>query len=264
MKKLILPLLMLVASTPAFSQIVRSTTFTEKEGRKTEWFARLGLSFNNLTGDAMSEFKNIIKEELNESELEPGEEASAGFGTRTNFDLMFGFNKYFGKTDLYWGMELGLGTRGGSYKYTAKSERENWKYECEEKCYVNTYNVKYVPFTIGYKFPMTDKIIVDAHLGIFASFDFAGAYTEDEWEIRNGEKESYKDSTGIGDDAFCDITRFDAGLQLGLGVWFGRFNLNFNWQRGFAPFIDGFPFGDTFDDAYYNSSNAILSLGVSF
>jgi len=259
---------MLVASAPAFSQIVRSTTFTEQQGRKTEWFVRLGLSCNNLTGDAMGVYKDYIKDDMNESELEPGDEESAGFGTRANFDLMFGFNKYFGKTDLYWGMELGLGTRGGSFRGYRKYVYEDYTYEGEDKCYINTYNVKYVPFTIGYKFPVTDKIKIDAHLGIFASFDFAGAYTEDEWSKNDEGKETYKESHSLS-EGYIDIYRFDAGLQLGLGVWFGRFNLNFNWQRGFAPFVDGFPFRDSCYDkndnlVYYNSSNAILSLGVAF
>ena len=61
MKKLILPILMMLATAPAFSQIVRSTTFTDNK-RATEWFVRAGLSANNLTGPDMSE----VKREFNE------------------------------------------------------------------------------------------------------------------------------------------------------------------------------------------------------
>lgn len=278
MKKLILPLLMLMASAPAFSQIVRSTTFTKQQGRSTEWFVRLGLSCNNLTGDAMGLVKDEIEDDwkdFDESELGDGEKAEkARFGTRVNFDLMFGFNKYFGKTDLYWGMELGLGTRGGSYtggEYKWISDYVSS--EGEDKCYVNTYNVKFVPFEIGYKFPVTDKLKIDAHLGVFVSFDYAGAYTEDEWRTTtyndgDATKETFNESWSFGDD-YADMYRFDAGLQLGVGVWFGRFNLNFTWQRGFAPYLGAFPFGDKWYDKndnqkYFNSSNAILSLGVAF
>lgn len=265
MKKLILPLMMLAVSIPSFGQIVRSTTFAQRE-KRIDWYVRLGLSCNNLTGDAVSEVKDAIKEE----KRDPGDnrEFEAGFGTRANFDIEFGFNRFFGRTDLYWGMELGLGTRGGSYHAYQKSPT----YEGEDKCWVNTYGVKYVPFQLGYKFPVNDDIKIDAHLGVWLEYDFAGSYTEDEWAKwstwgNSDNEETYKRSWGYYDDHVNGIG-IDAGLQLGIGVWFKRFNLNFTWQRGFAPMMD-FPFGDHVynkdgDRVYYNSSNAIISLGVSF
>ncbi len=265
MKKIIFALIMLTGFAPAaFSQIVRSTTFTQapKEKGKTEWFVRLGLSCNNLTGSAMSEAKKIFKEEM--KEYDSDEKVSCKFSPRVGYDITTGFNKYFGKTNVYWGMELGLGTRGGAYTY-----KYDWEdYKENQKCYVNSYNVKYTPFTVGYKYPINDNIKIDAHLGIFLSFDFAGTYTEDEWEIYDGEKETWKESCGFTDE-YVDGYRFDAGLQLGIGVWFNKFNLNFTWQRGFAPYIGAFPFGDEIynrsdDHLYYNSSNAIISIAYAF
>lgn len=253
---------MLIGATPAaFSQIVRSTTYNQvpKEKSKTEWFVRLGLSCNNLTGAAMSELKKDIKE------LEKEEEGiNCKVSSRVSYDITAGFNKYFGKSNVYWGMEFGIGSRGGSYTVT----EDDKYYSASEKCYVNSYNIKYTPFTVGYKYPITQDIKIDAHLGVFMSFDFAGTYTEDEWEIYDGEKETYKESCNFTDD-YVEGYRFDAGIQLGIGVWYRKFNLNFTWQRGFAPYIGAFPFGDNIynksgDQVYYNSSNAIISLAYAF
>lgn len=86
MKKIILALILFVGASPAaFSQIVRSTTFTKvpKEKAKTEWFLRLGLSCNNLTGEAKK-----LANEYFEDNLRDG--ASAKFGTRANFEFMVG------------------------------------------------------------------------------------------------------------------------------------------------------------------------------
>lgn len=100
------------------------------------------------------------------------------------------------------------------------------------------------------------------------SFDFAGTYTEDEWEISDGEKETWKESWGFTDE-YVDGYRLDAGLQLGIGVWYKKINLNFTWQRGFMPYIGAFPFGNEIynksdDHVYYNSSNAIISIAYAF
>lgn len=245
MKKFLSILLLMAFIVPmAEAQIVRSTTLGKRESRKTTWYVRAGLSMNNLTGPAMSEAKKEIKE-WNED----GEEC--GFGTRVGYDFEVGFLKYFGKSDLYWGMELGLGTRGG--KYNAKDE------DSEDKTWVDTYNIKYMPFQIGYMFPVNDKIKIDAHAGVYVLVDFAGKCKEKD-KRRDDVREYEYD---LNDD-YLEATRFDAGLQLGAGVWFDRFNINFTWQRGFAPFLGAFPWGDHWGDKSYQSSNAILSLGVAF
>lgn len=260
MKKIVFALIMLMGVAPAaFSQIVRSTTFTKapKEKSKTEWFVRLGLSCNNLTGAASKEVNKEIKDE-------DDDDVKAGFGTRANYDLMFGFNKYFGKTDLYWGMEFGLGTRGGSF--TSKGEYYGESFN--EKCYLNTYNVKYTPFVIGYKYPINDDFKIDAHFGLFLSFDFAGSYTEDGWSKYDGEKETFNESWSVYDEDI-DFIPVDGGIQLGIGVWYRKFNINFTWQRGFAPYMGSFPWGEEVynrndDRLWYNSSNAIISVAYAF
>lgn len=263
MKKFIFALIMLLGCAPAYSQIVRSTTFAKEEKRKTEWFVRLGLSCNNLTGSAMKEAKEAINEDRkNDSE---NYKWSAKFGTRTNYEIMTGFNKYFGKSNVYWGMELGLGSRGGSY--TGKGEYDKNNSWCD-KAYVNSYNVKYTPFVVGYRYPVNNDIKIDAHLGVYLSYDFTGTYTEDEWNIDDGEKETYKESWNFTDE-YVDGFAFDCGLQLGIGVWYRHINLNFTWQRGLAPYVGSFPWGDTWhnksgDQVYFNSSNAVISIAYAF
>lgn len=275
MKKVILTLVIAALVAPAsFSQIVRSTTFTKpevvkvKEKSRIDWYVRLGLSCNNLTGGAVSTVNKQDKDYI--KEFEEGEEGKSGFGTRVGYDIEFGFNKFFGKSNLYWGMEIGLGTRGGSYHWWYKYTDEDYTSESSDKCWVNSYGAKLVPFQIGYRYPVTEKIAIDAHLGIWMGCDFAGTYTEDEsYESTNYEKETFKESWDFFDGDYVRGLIMDAGMQLGIGVWYGRFNLNFTWQRGFAPMMSEFPYGDTvFDknghEQKYNSSNAIISLGIAF
>lgn len=279
MKKFILPLLMLFVSAPAFSQIVRSTTFTKAESpkRSTEWFMRVGLSMNNYTGAGMREAKKNLKDYRKLDHVD-----KADYKARANFDLMFGFNKYFGQSDLYWGMEFGIGTRGGAYHTETHRDVHGYSdtgrfkldgtVDRKSDTYLNTYGIKYVPFTLGYKFPITTDFKVDAHLGLFLEFDFAGSYVSKSKETNapgwyDGELADYDESESMWDLEDADgnklITPFDAGLQLGIGFWYKRLNLNFTWQRGFANYMHA-GYNKDGDELWFQSSNAILSLGIAF
>ena len=256
MKKICALLLAIVTIFPMNSQIVKSRTFGEKKSNPTTWYVRAGLSLNNLTGSAMPVAKDKIKELIQE-DAEDGVKSSAGFGPRAGYDFEIGFRKNFGKSRLYWGMELGLGTRGGSYH---SSYSDNDSFEGKEACYAESFNIKYMPLQIGYLFPLTEKLSVDGHVGIFASYDFSNKSKG--WEEYEGEK----DVEDFTEDAY--FQGFDAGLKLGIGVWYGRFNFDLSWQRGFATYLESFPFGNDWykdgDQKYFQSSNLILSLGVSF
>lgn len=250
MKKILSFAMAAMLSLPMFGQIVRSTTFNP-EKQKTTWYARIGLSANNLTGDALSEFKN---------EADPEDGEKYGFRPTVGYDIDFGFRKNFGKTNLYWGMEVGLGTRGGKFFYD-EEDGDDWE---KESCKINAYTFKFSPFTIGYMYSINDKIRVDGHFGIYASVDMAGSYSE-----HFESSYDYDDGDGNGGswgyNEYCTMNRFDAGIQLGIGVWYGHFNLNFTWQRGFATFTDEFPWGDSIEgDKGYQTSNAIISLGYEF
>ena len=49
-----------------------------------------------------------------------------------------------------------------------------------------------------------------------------------------------------------DYNHFDAGMNIGVGVWYDRFNLDFTYQRGFIKTWE------------CNTSNVLIRLGVAF
>lgn len=76
--------------------------------------------------------------------------------------------------------------------------------------------------------------------GGFVSVDFAGQQKVETYDrqVSSGqvrEKEN-SDKTDIGD--LDEYRRFDAGINLGVGFWYGHFNIDFTWQRGFVNMFD--------------------------
>lgn len=199
MKKILIVVITALVAFSVHAQLRTSRTFTKVKSR-TEKIIRLGASVNNMAGT---------------DDLEPG----ASFG----FDLNFGFNQYFGQSSAYWGMEIGIGTRGFSYE-------DSW----DDKETTTAYDIKWSPFTVGYKIPITEQFRIDPHLGLYTSYDFA--YSG--WELSSP---------------------WDVGLQLGVGVWFDHLGLDFMYQRGF---IDAEPYVSWYDNGY--TSNFLIRLGYSF
>ncbi len=223
MKKLLtLAIAAIAMATTTNAQIVSSrsqlvTTTTEVKPSTTTWLVRAGLNIMNFTGDDAKEYDSKI-----------------------GYDVAFSFQKSLGSVDgLYWGMEFGLGSRG-------------YKYEEDEYYEESTlaHNFRWSPFTIGYKYAITDAFKVEAHLGAFASVDYAG---KGKWEGEDFYGDHISGDSSIGD--WEDWNRFDAGLQLGFGVWYDRYNLDFTWQRGF---IEGYK------DYKMYTSNFMIRLGVAF
>jgi hypothetical protein len=259
MKKLIAILLVaLVGSVCANAKVVRSRTIGEKEKTPTEWIFRLGASINNAAGSGV----NSIKEEQTD-----GENGSASVGSRVGMDFSVAFNKPIGKSGGYWGMELGIGSRGASLSST---ETNTYTYRGDVTTQTNeynghiaTWNGKFSPFTIGYKYGINSDIKLDGHIGAFVSYDFAGSAVSDETFIENGEViSSDNDKFNLGDDDLKDFERFDAGMQIGIGVWYHKFNFDITYQRGFINSCDYY-----YDDGESHSifsSNLILRVGYSF
>lgn len=132
-------------------------------------------------------------------------------------------------------MELGFNSRGGSVGVD------------EEKFKMAGYNVKYSPFTIGYKFPVADGIKIDPHFGVYASYDFATSMKFDDGE------ESYDVKDYMDFD-----NKYDVGIQIGAGIWYQRFNLDLMYVRGF---INAF---DSYGMEGGKTSNFEIRLGVAF
>lgn len=128
-------------------------------------------------------------------------------------------------------MEFGLGSRGWG------DSEDGYKVS------QMAHNVQVSPFTFGYKYNITDAVAIDAHLGAYVSFDYVGKYKEEEDGKEVG-------SASIGD--WEDWKRFDAGMNIGVGLWYSRFNLDFTYQRGFIKTWE------------CNTSNVLIRLGVAF
>ncbi len=243
MKKLFLfiGVCFITLSINAQQHLYQGTVFNITKERKTDWFVRVGMTMNNATGGDLKEVE---------------EEYDASFGTNVGYDISVGFNRKMGSSGIYWGMEYGLGTRG--YKASIKNDED------ETSCKVLNHGVKISPFTLGFKYGFTDKLKVDAHLGAYVSCDFASSATDFNY-----------DSFNYGDyfiEPYFDDVFFDAGIQAGIGIWYGRFNLDLIYQRGFmsdfvnVKYRDDYyyeSYGASYENKFY-SSNFTIRLGVSF
>lgn len=237
MKKILIMAMALVAvASTANAQLVKSRTFAEKKS-STVWFVRAGLSINNAAGAGVGEFKK-------EAESNYG---SVSVGANCGYDVSVGFQKGIGQNGIYWGMELGVGTRGGKYKAEGGGE--------EEKAGILTHNVKYSPFTFGYKYSLTDDIQFDGHIGAYASYDFAGK-AKTKW---TGYDNSEDEETIGNIETFQSL---DAGMQIGVGVWYKKLNFDITYQRGFIQAYEYYVYGS--DDKGVTSSNLMLRVGFAF
>lgn len=151
------------------------------------------------------------------------------------YNATVGYQKPLGSAGGYWGMEFGLGSRG--YKNSGKNG--------DLKSIAH--NVQYSPFTFGWKFAVADNITIDPHAGIYASFDYSSK------EKYDGESWSWGDAA---DDEGIDYHAYDAGMNIGVGVWYDRFNLDLTYQKGFI---------DVFSDTDgIKTSNFMIRLGIAF
>lgn len=251
-----------------FSDILQLPEF---QSGKTIWIVRAGVGQCGVTGS------NTETQELLWSNNGWKGEFKKGMG----YDVTFGFSKSFGNHPLYWGMELGMMTRG--YKTSSSWERSgssaisggydyHGKFQEDE---LLCHTVKLSPFTIGYRYTFLGKMAADVHLGAYASYDIAGKftseYTDHQWSTSkygNTNKKTTTPSEAKIKD-MDHMRRYDAGFNLGAGLWFGKFNIDFTWQRGFIAIYDNgdenvtigktsHKWGDLF------SNNFQLKLGYAF
>lgn len=162
-----------------------------------------------------------------------GDGVSEDWNRKAAYQAVVGFQKPMTSFGLYWGMDFGLGSRG--YKYSDGDDEGKFL----------AHNVQVSPFNIGWKYNVVGDLAVDLHLGAFAACDYVGKMTES----YQGQEESWD----LGD--IVDYQRFDAGLNAGFGVWYGPFNLDFTFQRGFIEAVKN-------AEAYTN--NFMIRLGVAF
>lgn len=243
MKKVLFFLvLVLSVMTMRAGGIGETLVLPEFNSGKAVWIVRVGVGFNGVVGSA-KETQALLWE---------NGKWDGSFKTNPGYVVSFGFNKSFGKHPLYWGMEFDLAMRG----YKTKAEKfydDNdspildgggyRRYTAEGS--LTTYNLQLSPIMIGYKYTFLERMAVDVHVGAYASYDFAGneriydskhlvyhgsTFNRDDFE-ENENKVKIKDMD--------TMRKYDVGMNLGLGYWFGRFNIDFSWQRGFIPIYEG-------------------------
>lgn len=155
---------------------------------------------------------------LNVMTLAGGEET---LDSRIGYDLSMGFQKPMGSAGLFWGMEWGLSSRGYSYSEDGYEDK------------LIAHNMKYVPFDFGYKYAFSNGFKLYAHTNVFMSIDYIGTNEYDEWNGRRSVKV---------EDSIWDIDDYmplDAGMQLGVGLWWKRLNVDLTYQFGFIDMSTG-------------------------
>lgn len=200
----------------ANAQIVTSRTMVKNHN--TMWYVRAGMSINNLAGVP--------------------DETGLSLGSKVGMDVDFGFHRNIGKSGAYWGMELGVGTRGASFDVEDYGD----KFSTD----LSAWNIKYSPFTFGYKYSVTDDLKIDGHLGAFLSYDFS---------------KKFEDADGDDMLDYIDYQDLDAGIQVGIGAWYKKFNIDLTYQRGFVNAAEIYD-GDK--DKGITSSNFEIRVGYAF
>ena len=245
MKKFVFTLTMFAFSLSVQGQVTQLPKgFTSG---KTVWFLRAGVSLNGVSGDGVDAVEEIWKKN----------KWDGSYGRSLGGSLSIGFNKSFSKSPLYWGMEFGVGIRG--YKNSADwyaletsslkggGDMEHTK---KQEQTLNAINALFSPINIGYKYAFSNRMAVDIHVGGFASYDFIGKLkTENYDHVYINSKAGYTNKI-TNDDSSIDIsdldgyTNHDFGVIGGIGFWFGRFNIDFCYQRGFVSLFEG-------DDSFF-------------
>lgn len=205
MKKLLFVLIAAVICSAANAQLVTTSDYkVKKSERRTSWMLRAGLTAAGVSGDGAEDL-----------------------GAMTGYNVSFEFNKAFA-TNFYWGMGLLLGSKG--YKYDEDG------YELKLAA-----NKLEIPLNFGYKYPLTDKIKLDGHVGAYMNYDLFGTVSSGDEEIDLSDLDDYN--------------RYGAGLQFGIGVWYNKLNFNITYQKGLVEMAE---------DSKMYENNWMFSLGYAF
>ncbi len=224
MKKIILFATIVLMAFSASAQVKLSRTFDKKTFKMTPatWYIRAGINTSFILGEERSDYNKY----------------EYGVGAKVGFDLATGFRYMIKKSPVYWGAEFGLASRGFSSKEIYNGIENNAsKYSCY------SYNIKFAPM-IGVKNTIVGDYEIDFHIGPFLSYDF----------IEN-KKESYVSSYN-----YADFEPFDAGFQVGVGLWYKKYNVDVTWQLGLLECADA----EALKSSHNNHSALMIRFGYEF
>lgn len=142
------------------------------------------------------------------------------------------------KCRIFFSPEIGFGTRG---------EKEGEQNEWSEHASIRAHTIRLVPAQVSFQPKVGDDVYLDFHAGGFVSYDYAGRYTWFQGLFQKDGSIKLRDRQ--------DYNRGDAGIQVGTGVWFYDFNVDFTFRHGFVDMISG-------KDGL--SNNFVLHVGYAF
>lgn len=121
------------------------------------------------------------------------------------YKIDIGFTKPFvelsnGRINLapYWGMDFSFGNRSVDYDYWGDT--------------YTAHNLQWSP-NIGLDIALSRYFCFDLHIGPYLSYDYSVKWFDDKYDKPN---------------------QFDAGLNMGVGFWINRVELEFSFQKGFV------------------------------
>lgn len=180
---------------------------TKKKKSKTHFFIRAAANFNEyaFADDIIDYYKSKMQ---------------------VGYDFTLGLQKPIKNSNFYYGPELGLTSRGFQLKY----EGSQWQYASEDGGL--SHGVFVSPLNFGYQHKFTDKLALDAHVGLPISYYYYDGLP-----------------FGIGDEA----DDWDVNLKFGVGIWIKKFNVDLSYRYGFL---------ETLGEGH--SKNVMLGIGYRF
>lgn len=145
---------------------------------------------------------------------------------QVGYDFTLGLQKPIKNSNFYYGPELGLTSRGFQLEY----EGSQWQYASEDGGL--SHGVFISPINFGYQHKFTDKLALDAHVGLPISYYYYDGLP-----------------SGIGDEA----DGWDVNLKFGVGIWIKKFNVDLSYRYGFL---------ETLGEGH--SKNVMLGIGYRF
>lgn len=180
---------------------------------------KTGPSLNGITGSGVDDMKTSWAD------------AKANGDFKNTFGWTASVGMYAPLSKLYLSTLFSLGMRG--YE-TSVSWKEGASKINSQKTKLTAFNAQILPLNLGYVINLNSTSALDLHVGPFVSIDFAGSLKSD---IEYSNKTSEHSSENIND--LEGYKKYDVGLNGGISLWYKRYEIELNYQRGLTPMYDG-------------------------